>query len=36
MPVDEYAGWSEEGEIIQTQMTYGEECIDAWFDENLA
>lgn len=36
MPVDEYAGWSKEAEIVETQMAFGEDCIDAWFDKSLA
>lgn len=36
MPVDEYAGWSEDAETVETQMAFGEDCIDAWFDKTLA
>lgn len=36
MDIDEYAGWSEDAEVIKTQMVFGEDCIDAWFDKSLA
>lgn len=36
MPVDEYAGWSREAEILETELAFGEDCIDAWFDKELA
>lgn len=35
-PPDEYAGWSDIAEVVPTQMAYGEDCIDAWFDKTLA
>jgi vacuolar-type H+-ATPase subunit B/Vma2 len=36
MPVDEYAGFTEGAEVLNTQMSFGEDCIDAWFDKSLA